>query len=248
MTTYQNLLSQLTLEEKASLCSGLNFWFLRGVERLGIPSIMVTDGPHGLRKQLGDASTVGLTDTAPATCFPTASALAATWNRDLIQQVGVALGEECRQEKVSVILGPGMNIKRSPLGGRNFEYFSEDPLLAGRMAVAYIDGVQGEGVGTSLKHFAVNSQETQRMATSSEVDERTLHEIYLPAFEMAVREARPWTVMSAYNPVNGTYASEHPQLLTDILRGAAPESANEPKKTASANPYKKIRQFNCKSA
>lgn len=219
MNTDPNLLQQLTLEEKASLCSGLNFWYLRGVERLGIPSIMVTDGPHGLRKQLGDASSVGLTDTAPATCFPTASALAATWNRDLIREVGVALGEECRQEKVSVILGPGMNIKRSPLCGRNFEYFSEDPYLTGEIARSHITGVQSQGVGTSVKHFALNNQETRRMTTDSVVDERAMREIYLAGYETAVKGAQPWTVMCSYNRINGTYASDHRALMTDILKG-----------------------------
>lgn len=212
------LIKQLSLEEKASLCSGANFWYLRGIERLGIPSIMVTDGPHGLRKQLGDATQVGLTDSAPATCFPTASALAATWNRDLVYQVGVALGEACRQEKVGVILGPGMNIKRSPLCGRNFEYFSEDPYLTGEIAKSHVSGVQSQGVGTSIKHFAVNNQETRRSTTDSVVDERALREIYLAGYEIAVKGAQPWTVMCSYNRINGTYASDHRGLMTDILR------------------------------
>ena len=172
MEDIKNLIQQLTLEEKASLCSGLNFWYLKGVERLGIPSIMVTDGPHGLRKQAGQADHVGLNASVPATCFPTASALAATWNRDLVYQVGVALGEECRQEKVGVILGPGANIKRSPLCGRNFEYFSEDPYLTGEIAKSHINGVQSQGVGTSLKHYAANNQETRRMTTDTILDER----------------------------------------------------------------------------
>lgn len=218
MEKIQNLIEEMSLEEKASLCSGLNFWYLKGVERLGIPSIMVTDGPHGLRKQEGKADHVGLNESAAATCFPTASALAATWNRDLVRQVGVALGEECRQEKVAVILGPGVNIKRSPLCGRNFEYFSEDPYLAGEMAKSHIDGVQSQGVGTSLKHFAANDQEYRRATTDSVLDERTLREIYLTAFEIAVREAQPWTVMSSYNMVNGTYASDNKFLLNDLLR------------------------------
>ena len=207
------LVSRMTVEEQALLLSGDGWWRTHGIERLGLPAITVSDGPHGLRKLQGLFG-----DSVPATCFPTAPALAATWNCALVREVGVALGRESQAADVQIILGPGINIKRSPLGGRNFEYFSEDPLLSGRMAVAYIDGVQSEGVGTSLKHFAVNSQETQRMATSSDIDERTLHEIYLPAFEMAVRESQPWTVMSSYNPVNGTYVSEHPELLTDILR------------------------------
>jgi beta-glucosidase len=218
MTDIQALLAQLTLEEKASLCSGLNFWYLKGVERLGIPSIMVTDGPHGLRKQAVSAEQLGLTESVPATCFPTASALAATWNRDLVRQVGVALGEECRQEKVGVILGPGANIKRSPLCGRNFEYFSEDPYLTGEIAKSHINGVQSQGIGTSLKHFAFNNQEYRRMTTDSVVDERAMREIYLAGFEAAVKQAQPWTVMCSYNRINGTYASDNKVLINDILK------------------------------
>jgi len=218
MNDIQNLISQMTLEEKAGLCSGADFWHLKGIARLGIPSIMVTDGPHGLRKQAGAADHVGLNESVPATCFPTASALAATWNRDLIRQVGVALGEECRQEKVGVILGPGANIKRSPLCGRNFEYFSEDPYLTGEIARSHIAGVQSQGIGTSLKHYATNNQETRRMTTDSIVDERALREIYLTGYEIAVKGAQPWTVMCAYNKVNGVYACENRYLMTDILK------------------------------
>jgi beta-glucosidase len=218
MKDIRQLISQMTLEEKASLCSGLNFWYLKGLERLGIPSIMVTDGPHGLRKQAGDADHVGLNESVPATCFPTASALAATWNRDLIYQVGVALGEECRQEKVGVILGPGANIKRSPLCGRNFEYFSEDPYLSGEIAKSHIQGVQSQGIGTSLKHYVANNQEYRRMSIDAIVDERALREIYLAGYEIAVKEAQPWTVMCAYNRINGTYASDHKTLMRDILK------------------------------
>jgi len=218
MKDIKNIISQMTLEEKASLCSGLNFWHLKGVEHLGVPSIMVTDGPHGLRKQAGSSDQVGLNDSIPATCFPTASALAATWNRDLIYQVGKALGEECLEEKVGVILGPGVNIKRSPLCGRNFEYFSEDPYLTGEIAKAYINGVQSMGVGTSIKHYAANNQEHRRMVIDTIVDERTLREIYLAGFEIAVKDAHPWTVMCAYNRVNGPYCCEHTTLLTEILR------------------------------
>ena len=218
MEDINHLIQQMTLEEKASLCSGLNFWYLKGIERLGIPSIMVTDGPHGLRKQAGQADHVGLNDSVPATCFPTASALAATWNRDLVYQVGVALGEECRQEKVGVILGPGANIKRSPLCGRNFEYFSEDPYLTGEIAKSHINGVQSQGVGTSLKHYAANNQETRRMTTDTILDERALREIYLTGFEIAVKEAQPWTVMCSYNRINGTYASDNRYLMNDILK------------------------------
>ena len=213
MNEAADLVARMTVEEQALLLSGDGWWRTHGIERLGLPAITVSDGPHGLRKLQGLFG-----GSVPATCFPTAPAMAATWNVGLVREVGTALGREAQAADVQIILGPGINIKRSPLGGRNFEYFSEDPLLSGRIAVAYIDGVQSQGVGTSLKHFAVNSQETQRMATSSDIDERTLHELYLQAFEIAVRESQPWTVMSAYNPVNGTYASEHPELLTDILR------------------------------
>jgi beta-glucosidase len=218
MTDIKKIISQMTLEEKASLCSGKNFWYLKGIERLGVPSIMVTDGPHGLRKQAGDADHVGLNESVPATCFPTASTLAATWNRDLIYAVGVALGEECRQEKVGVILGPGANIKRSPLCGRNFEYFSEDPYLTGEMAKFHINGVQSQGIGTSLKHYAVNNQEYRRMTIDAVVDERALREIYLTGYEIAIKEAQPWTVMCAYNKINGTYASDHKSLMRTILK------------------------------
>ena len=218
MKNIKELIAQMTLEEKASLCSGKDFWHLKGIERLGVASIMVTDGPHGLRKQTSDSSQPGLSNTVPATCFPTASALAATWNRELVFQVGQALGQECRQEKVGVILGPGANIKRSPLCGRNFEYFSEDPFLTGEMAASHINGVQSQGVGTSLKHYAANNQETRRMAIDAVVDERALREIYLAGFEKAVKAAQPWTVMCAYNMLNGSYCSEHETLLTRILK------------------------------
>nr|WP_138494541.1 glycoside hydrolase family 3 C-terminal domain-containing protein [Paenibacillus pinistramenti] len=208
----------MTLQEKASLFSGLDFWHTKGIERLGIPSLMVTDGPHGLRKQAAGADHLGLYDSVPATCFPSAAGLACSWDRNLIQQVGQALGEECQAEDVAVLLGPGANIKRSPLCGRNFEYFSEDPYLSSQMAASHIKGVQSQGVGTSLKHFAANNQEHRRMSVDARIDERTLREIYLASFEAAVKEARPWTVMSSYNRVNGTYASENKTLLSDILR------------------------------
>lgn len=215
---YQDIISQLTLEEKAGLCSGFDFWHLESVERLGIPSIMVSDGPHGLRKQQGKGDHLGLNESIPATCFPTAATVASSWDRSLVRRMGEALGEEARSERVSVLLGPGTNIKRSPLCGRNFEYFSEDPYLAGEMAAAYINGVQSKGVGTSLKHFAVNNQETRRDISDSVLDERTLREIYLAPFERAVREAQPWTVMAAYNLLNGVYCAENKRLLDDILR------------------------------
>jgi beta-glucosidase len=184
---------------------------------LNIPVLLVTDGPHGLRKHAGDATGLGLSEIVPTTCFPTASALAATWNRDLVFEVGQALAEECKEEGVSVILGPGANIKRSPLCGRNFEYFSEDPYLSGEIAKSHIQGVQSYGIGTSLKHYAVNNQEYRRMTINAVVDERALREIYLAGFEIAVKGAQPWTVMGAYNQVNGTYACEHPRLLGKIL-------------------------------
>ncbi|MEY8752790.1 glycoside hydrolase family 3 C-terminal domain-containing protein [Alkalicoccobacillus gibsonii] len=211
-------LNELTIEEKAELCSGKDFWTTQAVERLGIPSIMMTDGPHGLRKQAGESDHLGLNESVPATCFPSAVGLASTWNRDLIYDVGVALGKEARKEGVSVLLGPGANIKRSPLCGRNFEYFSEDPYVSAQLAAAHIKGVQSAGVGASLKHFAVNNQEHRRMSVDAIVDERTLREIYLASFEGAVKEAQPWTVMCSYNLVNGEYASEHKRLLTTILR------------------------------
>ncbi|WP_424766383.1 glycoside hydrolase family 3 C-terminal domain-containing protein [Paenibacillus sp. sgz302251] len=214
----KQIIAELTLEEKAGLCSGLNFWHTKGVERLGIPSVMVTDGPHGLRKQSGSSDHLGLLDSVPATCFPSAAGLACSWDVELVGQVGVALGEECQAEDVAVLLGPGANIKRSPLCGRNFEYFSEDPYLSSEMAASHINGVQSQGIGTSLKHFAVNNQEHRRMTTNAVVDERTLREIYLASFEGAVIKAQPWTVMSAYNQVNGAYASENTRLLTEILK------------------------------
>ena len=212
------LLSTLTLEEKAALLDGADFWRTQPVERLGIPGVMVTDGPHGLRKQAGESDHVGLNDSVPATCFPPAAGLASTWDVDLLGRIGEALGRECRAEQVAVLLGPGVNMKRSPLCGRNFEYFSEDPLLAGDLGAALVNGLQSTGVGASLKHFAANNQETDRMTVSADVDERTLREIYLPAFERVVKQAQPWTVMCAYNRINGTYASEDPWLLTEVLR------------------------------
>jgi beta-glucosidase len=213
------LLAELTLEEKALLCLGADFWHTAPVERLGIPAIMVSDGPHGLRKQPDEADHVGISGSVPATCFPTACALASSWNPELVRRVGAALGREARDQGVAVVLGPGINLKRSPLCGRNFEYFSEDPLVSGVLGAAMIDGIQGQGVGACLKHYAANNQETDRLRVSAEVDERTLRELYLAGFEHAVIQARPWTVMCAYNKVNGTYASEHHWLLDTVLRG-----------------------------
>lgn len=214
----KDLVAQMTLEEKASLCSGKNFWYLKGIERLGLPEIMVTDGPHGLRKQELKADHLGLNNSVPAVCFPTASVTACSFDRELLKEMGKAIGEECRQEKVSVILGPGVNIKRSPLCGRNFEYFSEDPFLSGEMAAAFINGVQSQNVGVSIKHFAANNQEKRRLTIESVLDERTFREIYLPAFEMAVKKSQPWTVMCSYNRIFGEFASQYERLLTTILR------------------------------
>ena len=214
----KELVSQMTLEEKAGLCSGKDFWRLKSIERLGLDTIMMSDGPHGLRKQVGENDNLGVGDSVPAVCFPTAAALACSFDRDLVYEVGKAIGEECLQEGVSVLLGPGTNQKRSPLCGRNFEYFSEDPTLSGELAVGMIKGVQSQGVATSLKHFAVNNQEKRRMTISAVVDERTLRETYLKAFEIAVRKGNPRTVMCAYNRINGEYCSENAYLLNKILR------------------------------
>ncbi|EWS80420.1 beta-glucosidase [Brachybacterium phenoliresistens] len=209
----------LTLEEKASLTSGRDFWSLEGLERLGVPSIMVTDGPHGLRKQRTGGDHVGLTDSVPATCFPPAVGLSAAFDPDLARRVGAALGLEAAIEDVAVLLGPGINIKRSPLCGRNFEYMSEDPIVSGEIGAGLVQGIQSRGVGSSLKHFAVNNQETERLRVSADVDPRPLREIYLRGFQRVVRDAQPWTVMCSYNRINGVYASEDPWLLTDVLRG-----------------------------
>ena len=212
------LVSQMTLEEKAGLCSGLDFWHTKPVERLGVPAVMVSDGPHGLRKQDEKVDHLGVNESIKAVCMPAACATASSFDRALIEKMGEAIGGSCQHEKLGVVLGPAVNIKRSPLCGRNFEYFSEDPYLAGEMSAAYINGVQSRNVGTSIKHFAANNQEHRRMSSSSNVDERTLREIYFPAFEISVRKSQPWTVMCSYNRINGVYASENPWLLTDVLR------------------------------
>ena len=215
-TNIQSIIASMTLEEKAALCTGASAWSTAPIERLGVPEMIVSDGPHGIRRVRDIRSTSQ--QSLPATCFPTASCSAATWDVALIGQLGAALAEEAIALHVDVVLGPGVNMKRSPLGGRNFEYFSEDPYLAGELAANFIQGVQSKGVGASLKHYAANSQEFQRFVISAEVDERTLREIYLPAFEKAVKEAQPWTVMCSYNKVNGVFASEHHTLLTEILK------------------------------
>lgn len=216
MTNIQAIIDQMTLEEKAALCTGATPWTTTAIERLGVPALLCSDGPHGVRR-LADVNTMAAM-SLPATCFPTASCQAATWNEALIEEMGQALGEEAIALEVDIILGPSNNMKRTPLCGRNFEYYAEDPYLSGRLATRFIKGVQSQGVGTSLKHFAANNQEFQRFSINAEIDERTLREIYLPAFEMAVTQAQPWTVMGAYNRVNGDYCSEHRQLLTDILK------------------------------
>lgn len=214
----REIVAQLSLEEKAALTVGRDFWTTQPVERLGVPSIWLTDGPTGMRKATSSEA-FGLGDSLPATCFPTASALAASWDTDLAREVGAAIGIEAQVQGVQIVLGPGVNLKRSPLAGRNFEYLAEEPVLAGEMAAAFIEGVQAQGVGASLKHFVANEQETGRMYVDSIVDERTLREVYLRAFEIAVRKARPWTVMCAYNLLNGEFCAEHRDLLTGILRG-----------------------------
>lgn len=212
------IVAQMTLEEKAALCSGKGFWDLAIPERFGIPNIMVSDGPCGIRKQADKADHMGLNASVPATSYPTGSCVACSFDRALLYDSGVTLGHACQAEDLSVLLGPAVNIKRSPLCGRNFEYFSEDPYLSGEMSKSYINGVQSQNVGVSIKHFAANSQEYHRMSSDSVLDERTFREIYLPAFEASVKEAKPWTVMCSYNRINGTFAAENKRLLTEILR------------------------------
>ena len=219
MQNTELLLKKLTLEEKCALLSGAETFKTRGMPEHGIPQIWLSDGPHGLRKQAGESDHLGLNPSVPATCFPTASAVANSWDAALGEEIGAALGEEAAAQEVSVVLGPGLNMKRNPLCGRSFEYFSEDPYLAGKLAARYIRGIQSKGVAACPKHFSVNSQETRRMASDSIVDERTLREIYLTGFEIAVKEGHPRSIMSSYNLVNGTYANENKHLLMEILRG-----------------------------
>ena len=225
---YPQIVKKMSLEQKAAFVSGYDYWHLEEAPELGLPKIMITDGPHGLRKAKGKdyvpaegeekKGGIGLGNSVPATCFPPAATSSCSWDEDLLKQEGEAMGQECLKEKVSTILGPGTNIKRSPVCGRNFEYFSEDPYLAGKCSASVINGVQSKGVGTSLKHFACNSQEAFRMVLNEVIDERTMREIYLPAFEIAVKEAQPWTVMNSYNRINGVYASENKHLQQEILR------------------------------
>ena len=214
----EQILKEMTLEEKAAFCSGRDFWHTKAVERLNVPSVMMCDGPHGLRKQEGEGDHLGINKSIETVCYPTAAALASSFDRDVMRRLGEALGQECRAENVAMLLGPGLNIKRSPLCGRNFEYFSEDPYLAGEMGAAYVQALQSKGVAACAKHFACNNQETRRMSGSSNLDERTLHEIYLPAFEAIVKKGRTRSLMCAYNAVNGEFCAENKMLLTDILR------------------------------
>ena len=211
--------ADLSLEEKAALTSGADFWTTTAVDHAGIPSIMMTDGPHGLRKQAGASDHLGIADSVPATCFPPAVGLGSSWDVELAERVGEALGVESAIEDVAVILGPGINIKRSPLCGRNFEYVSEDPIVSGEIGAGLVRGIQSQGVGSSLKHFAANNQEWDRMRSSSDIDPRPLREIYLRGFQRVVQDTQPWTVMCSYNRINGVWASEDPWLLTDVLRG-----------------------------
>ena len=210
---HEKIIRQMTLEEKCYLLSGKDFWQTRSVERLGIPNMALSDGPHGIRKQEGAGDQLGLNGSLPATCFPTAATIANSWDPDLGEEIGTYLGREAASQGVGVLLGPGMNMKRSPLCGRNFEYFSEDPYLAGKMAAGYVRGIQQNGISACPKHFACNSQELRRMASDSVLDERTLREIYLTGFEIAVKESTPKSIMSAYNRVNGVYANENYNLL-----------------------------------
>ena len=214
----RDLILQMTLEEKAGMCSGADFWHTKAAERLGIPSVMVSDGPHGLRKQSEAADHLGINDSIKAVCFPAGCALASSFDRDLAKKMGETIGQECQAEDISTILGPAVNIKRSPLCGRNFEYYSEDPYAASEMSAAFIRGVQSKNVGTSVKHFLANNQEKRRMTNSSDVDERTLREIYMVPFEGAVKNGKPWTVMNSYNQINGTFVGESKEYLTDLLR------------------------------
>lgn len=214
----KKLVNELTLEEKASLCSGADFWHTEAIDRLNIPAAMVSDGPHGIRKQENLADHMGVAESIKAIGFPTASAMACSFDCDLLHKVGDALGEECVAEDLAVLLGPGINMKRSPICGRNFEYYSEDPVVAGELGAAFVNGVQEHGVGTSLKHFAANNQEWRRMSISAEIDERTLREIYLAAFETVVKKAQPWTIMCSYNRINGVYSCENDWLLNKVLR------------------------------
>ena len=214
----EKIISEMTLEEKAGMCSGLDYWHLKGVERLGVPSIMITDGPHGLRKQMHDVDMLGINESEPSVCHPAEVAMASSWDRKLLTEIGKRIAKECIAQDVQVILGPGMNIKRQPLCGRNFEYYSEDPCLSSEMGLHFVRGVQSEGVGVSIKHFMANNQEHQRMNSDSIIDDRTLNELYLESFRKAITEGNPSTVMCSYNRINGTYSSENIPVLREVLR------------------------------
>ena len=219
---HKEIVEKMSLEQKAAFVSGYDYWHLEEAPELGLPKIMITDGPHGLRKANPDKKSstggIGLGNSVPATCFPPAATSSCSWDPELLEQEGEAMGEECLKEKVSTILGPGTNIKRAPVGGRNFEYFSEDPYLAGKTGAAMVRGIQSQHIGASVKHFAANNKETNRKDSDSRVSERALREIYLKQFEIIVKEAHPYTIMSSYNLINGIHASENKELLTGILR------------------------------
>lgn len=212
------VMEQLSQRERVSACSGRDFWNTEPLKGLGLPSVMMADGPHGLRKQVDEGDHLGMMESLPATCFPTAVGLASTWDIPLLNEIGAALARECHRQGVSLLLGPGLNIKRHPLCGRNFEYFSEDPYLSGVLAAALVDGLQDNGIGACIKHFAVNNQEYHRLITDAVVDPRTLREIYLAGFAHVVKHSQPWSIMAAYNKLNGVFCCEHQQLLTEILR------------------------------
>ena len=214
----KKIVSEMTLEEKAGMCSGLDFWHLKEVEHLGIPKVMVSDGPHGLRKQDEKGDHLGINDSIKAVCFPPAVLSACSFDRGLMEEMGKAIGREAQANDVSVVLGPAVNIKRSPLCGRNFEYYSEDPYLAGEIAAAFVKGVQSQHVGTSIKHFAANNQEDNRMFTNAHISERALREIYLKGFEIAVKTAQPYAIMTSYNLINGTHAANHYDMLQNVAR------------------------------
>lgn len=218
MTDATSIVSSLGLTEKVRLLSGRGFWVLEPVLVAGLTGIVMSDGPHGMRCQVGSSDHLGVAPALPATCFPPATTLGSTWDESLVFEVGAALGAEALGQGVSVVLGPGLNIKRHPAGGRSFEYYSEDPILSGKLAAANVRGIQSQGVGASVKHFAVNNQESYRLVVDAQVDERTLRELYLRGFEIVVTESSPWTVMSSYNRINGVHSSDNVELLTTILR------------------------------
>ena len=220
MVNIEKIIEKMSLEDKIALCSGVSFWETKAFEKYGIPSMFMCDGPHGLRKQEREsgADMLGVNESRAATCFPAEVTTSASWDEDLLEEIGTAIGQEAKKQGVGLVLGPGANIKRNPLCGRNFEYFSEDPFLAGKLAAGFIRGMEAEGVSSSLKHFAANSQEKCRFNSDSVMDDRTLRELYLTAFEIAVKEGKPSTVMCAYPKLNGIHCSDNKELLTDILR------------------------------